>query len=290
MNPVPMDWSGLASYWVTYNNAVAAAIEARKATGDFVCVINGHLNSSLKRLTGVQLVEYAIGYTGTFADYRVFASHAHQNKIYGAQGGLDPDGKWYDTVIHHYLDPSEFPLKTSTRDYFLYIGRLTPRKGVQIAVDICNHLGVKLKLAGNGDKIYTGECVEYVGNVSAQEKIVLYQNAIATICPTQYLEPFGMTVIESQMCGTPVITTNFGSFPELVEQGKTGFRCQTFNQFVSAAKKSSSLDPKYIREHAVTNWGLDTIRFQYEQYFETLIDLWADGWYTLHNSQLENRS
>jgi glycosyltransferase involved in cell wall biosynthesis len=281
MDPVEMDWSGQAGWWPVYNQRVADSINLRKQHKDFVCVINGHLNTPLKNISDVLVCEHAIGYTGVFADYRVFASHSHQNKIWAAQGGVDPDGKFYDEVIPHFVDPIEYPLGKTKGDYYLYIGRLTSRKGVQIAVDTCKILGKKLKIAGSGDTIFRGGNLEYVGPVTGKQKIELYQNAIATFAPTLYLEPFGLTVLESQMVGTPVITTDFGAFVETVEHGKTGFRCHTMNEFVLAAEEVKKLDPQYIRDRAVRLYSLDTIKWKYDSYFRRLLDLWGEGWSTL---------
>lgn len=229
--PVTMDWTGKASYWSTYNQAVVTEINKRKQRGDFVCIINGTLNRPLEALTDVMVVEFAIGYNGTFAKYRVFASYGHFHKIRGAEGGFDPESKFYDCVIPHFLNPESFPIKTVKGDYFLYIGRLIKRKGVHIASETCKRLGVKLILAGSGCTKVEGNKIhcedggvyegEYAGFVTGKQRLELYRNAIATFCPTEYIEPFNMTTIESQMTGTPILSTDWGSFPEIVEHGKT---------------------------------------------------------------------
>jgi len=273
--PVTMDWTGNAAYWPVYNSAVAAEINKRKQRGDFVCVINGRLNQALTAIADVMVVEYAIGYNGTFAKYRVFASYGHMHKILGAEGGFDPDGKFYDVVIPHFVDPASYPMGVKS-DYYLYVGRLIRQKGDAIAVEVCKRLGLKLKLAGVGEQYEA----EHVGFVTGEQRIKLYQGAIATFAPTQYVEPFNMTVLEAQMTGTPVITTDWGSFPELVEHGKTGFRCRTLEQFMWAAQNVQTLDPEYIRQRAIANYSLDRVRWMYEEYFTMLSDLWDKGWYT----------
>jgi len=274
-HPVPMDWTGKASYWQVFNKLVMAGINKRKQRGDFVCVINGKLNQSLTAIDDVMVVEYAIGYNGTFSKYRVFASYAHLHKMRGAEGGFDPDGKFYDVVIPHYLDPAAYPMGEKG-DYYLYIGRLTQRKGVDIAVETCKRLGFKLKLAGQGNQYDA----EHVGFVTGAERLKLYQGAIATFAPTLYVEPFNMTVLEAQMTGTPVISTDWGSYPELVEHGKTGYRCRTLEQFMWAAQNVVTLDPEYIRQRAIVNYSLDRVRLMYDEYFKMLLDLWDKGWYT----------
>ena len=104
-------------------------------------------------------VEYGIGYNGTFAKFRVYESYSHMHKIWGAQGGYDPEGKFYDVVIPNYLNPADYPFRPrgGRGDYYLYLGRLVKRKGINIAVETCKRLGVKLKIAGQG-------CLKVEGN------------------------------------------------------------------------------------------------------------------------------
>lgn len=297
-----VDWSGKAPYWKLTNDRAAAAINEHKRPGDFVCVIMGTLNEPLaKAVAPATVVEYGIGYNGTFAPYRVFESYAHMHKIWGAQGGFDPDGRFYDAVIPNYLNPADFPLCLEKDDYYLYLGRLIKRKGIHIAVETCKRLGVKLKIAGQGcakvegnriyctdGEVYEGSNLEYVGFAAGEKRARLYQKAIATFVPTTYIEPFGAVALESQMAGTPAITTDFGAFPETVEHGKTGFRCHTLNEFVWAAQNAPALNPFYIRERAVARYSMDVVRWQYQTYFERLADLWGKGWYAIHKDADEH--
>jgi glycosyltransferase involved in cell wall biosynthesis len=293
-----MDWTGKAPYWSLLNSRAAAEINKRKQRGDFVCIIAGVLNIPLATAVGqdVLVVEFGSGYNGTFAKYRVFESHAHMNKIYGAEGGLDPDGKFFDCVIPNYLNPDDYPVQPERGDYYLYLGRLVKRKGIHIAVETCKRLGVKLKLAGGGctkvegnkiycadGEVYEGDNLEYVGFATGANRAKLYGEAIATFMPTIYLEPFGAVAIESQMTGTPVITTDFGAFPETVEQGKTGYRCHTLSEFMLAAKMAPGLNREYIRCHTISRYSMDVVKWQYQTHFQRLSDLWGDGWYAMHD-------
>lgn len=290
-----VDWQGKAPYWQLTNERAIAGINRRKKSGDFVCLITGNLGIPIAEAVGndVMVVEYGIGYNGTFAKYRVFESYAHMHKIWGAQGGFDPDGKFYDAVIPNYLNPNDYPLQVQKGDYYLFLGRLIKRKGIHIAVETCKRLGAKLKIAGQGCKkvegnrihcedgeVYEGSNLEYVGFATGEKRARLYQNAIATFVPTTYIEPFGAVAIESQMAGTPAITTDFGAFPETVEHGKTGFRCHTLDHFLFAARNAHTLDPEYIHQRSVANYSMDRIRWRYQEYFQMLTDLWRDGWYT----------
>ena len=298
-----VDWSGQAPYWQLINERAAREINRRKRQGDFVCIIMGTLNRPLAEAVGndVMVVEYGIGYNGTFAKYRVFESYAHLHKIWGAEGGFDPDGRFYDAVIPNYLNPADYPFQAEKGDYYLYLGRLIKRKGIHIAVETCRRLGVKLKIAGQGcvkvegnaiycsdGEVYRGDNLEYVGFATGSKRADLYAHAIATFVPTTYIEPFGAVAIESQMAGTPAITTDWGAFPETVEHGKTGFRCRTLDHFRFAAKEAPKLDPKYIHRRAVANYSMDRVRHRYQEYFQMLTDLWGRGWYTeRHRTQLD---
>ncbi|MHB8107925.1 MAG: glycosyltransferase [Candidatus Cryosericum sp.] len=291
-----VDWSGKSPYWPLTNGRAAAAINARKQRGDFLCVICGPLNIPLVQAVGNDClaVEYGIGYNGTFANYRVFESYAHMHRIWGQNcPGRDIDGRFYDVVIPNYFDPADLPYKAIKEDYFLYMGRLVTRKGIHIAVETCKRLGVKLVVAGQGVKeqhgnrivcmdggVYDG--VEYAGCVIGAEKAKLLQNAKAVFVPTTYVEPFGGVAVEAHFAGTPAITTDWGAFPETVEHGKTGFRCRTLDQFVWAAQHVGDLNPQYIHDRAVANYSMDRVRWMYEEYFTMLRDLWGTGWYELH--------
>jgi len=297
-----VDWTGKAPYWTLTNERAAVEINKRKQPRDFVCLIMGNINKPIADLVGSDVLtcEYGIGYNGTFAKYRVFESYAHMHKIWGAEGGFDPDGKFYDAVIPNYLNPDDYPFQSKKSDYYLYLGRLIKRKGIHIAVEVCKRLGAKLKIAGQGcvkvegnkiycsdGEVYEGDNLEYVGFATGEKRAKLYQNAIATFVPTTYIEPFGAVAIESQMAGSPAITTDFGAFTETVEHGKTGFRCHTLDQFIWAAQHAGDLDPKYIHEHAVANWSMDRVRWKYQEYFEMLYGLWGDGWYTMNPERKE---
>jgi glycosyltransferase involved in cell wall biosynthesis len=117
-----------------------------------------------------------------------------------------------------------------------------------------------------------------------EERSELYRKAKATFVPTTYIEPFGGVAVESQLAGTPAITTDFGAFPETIEHGKTGFRCSTLNDFVQAARAVDQLNPLYIHKRAVQLYAMNNVRYQFETYFNKLQDLWAQGWYTLRNN------
>lgn len=266
--------------WRNFNLRVAAEISKRAQQKDFICVIGGTCHQPIAQmLPELMTVEFGIGYPGTFANFRVFESYAWMHAVYGTttSNPADLDGKWYDAVIPGYVDASEFPLGTGQGDYLFFIGRLIERKGYKIAADVAEHLGKRLVVAGVGTPPAYGEYIGPIGLDRAQ----WFGEASAVFVPTTYVEPYGTVNVEAQMTGTPVITTDWGAFTETVEDGKTGFRCRTFGEFVEAVEAAPTLDRNYIRQRALNTYSLEATAPKYERYFHRLLQLWDQGWYSL---------
>lgn len=194
-------------------------------------------------------------------------------------------------VIPNYFDPSEFELREKKDDFFLFIGRLVPRKGPSLAVEATRQIGAKLVLAGQGvqkiegNKIYgeeglvlEGDHIKHMGHANVAQRSELMGRAKAVFVLTTYLEPFGGVSIEPMFCGTPVITTDWGAFPENVIHGSVGYRTRTLGETVWAAQNLNKLkSPAKIREYAVKNFGLDRAKYLYQAYFEQLATIWNEG-------------
>jgi len=266
-------------HWQVFNGAAISEIAKRIEPQDFICVIGGTANRIIAdAFPQVHTVEFGIGYGGTFAKYRVWESYAWMHTCYGAAAGNPnaADGQWFDAVIPSYFEPENFPFRADKDDYYLFVGRLTERKGYAIAADVCKRLGKRLILAGHGTPPDYGE---HVGVVGPEERGRLMAGAIACFVPTIYVEPFGSVAPEAMLCGTPVISTDWGAMTETVVQGVTGFRCRTLAEFMRAAEDVKALDPAAIRKHAIERYSLDAIAPQYDAYFRRLLTLWGDGWY-----------
>jgi glycosyltransferase involved in cell wall biosynthesis len=95
-----------------------------------------------------------------------------------------------------------------------------------------------------------------------------------------YIEPFGGVAVEAMMCGTPVITSDWGAFTETVQHGKTGYRCRTLDDYIWAAEHISNINPMDCREWAVNNYSAQRVALMYDEFFHKVLDLWGDGWYS----------
>ena len=111
--------------------------------------------------------------------------------------------------------------------------------------------------------------------------------AKAVLMPTYYLEPFGGVNVEAQLMGTPVITTDWGAFPETVLHGMTGYRCRSFEEFCWAVKNIDKIKPEKCREWAVKNYSCERIADMYEEYFARIDRLYNGGWYSENNERKE---
>lgn len=263
-----------------YANATIE-INKRKKPSDFLVITQGVYQRPVD--LGVNLfltVENSIGYRGSYAQFRSWESSYIQNFTYGSENPRECiNGRYYDRVIPNYFDTKDFYVSETKDDYFLYMGRLIIRKGLTTAIKACMYSGNRLIVAGqpseemSADYLKQFPFVEYVGYADAKKRAELMSKAQAVFTPSIYLEPFCGVHVESMLCGTPVITTNFGAFTDYVIDGINGFKCDTLNDFVEATVKVKSLDSKIVRQSA-ERFTLQEIAKLYEKWFSDLMQLY----------------
>ncbi len=176
-------------------------------------------------------------------------------------------------VIPHGIDLSLFKPQMKQGNYLFYAGRITEDKGIRIGVEAANEYGIEFRIAGPVvDKEYAKtfmDKVNYVGELEGAALVSQYQNALAQVYMTQYAEPFGLSVVESLACGTPVITTGKGGTGETVIDGKTGFLCQSKNDILKVLDKVGHLS----REDCVArgqDYSIAKMTKGYTDYYEEL--------------------
>ena len=277
-------WEPTEDIFQTFNPRVIDAIRARHQERDLILMITSWPNLPVFEAfphPHYQVIEFGIGYQGPFAQYQVFESHAWRNFVYGINRR---NGDFFHEVIYNYFDPDDFPFGAATdrEDYMLFIGRLNWDKGIDIARQTCEKLGIPLRVAGPGNWEGYGE---HVGVVGRAERAELMSRAKAVFVPTLYVGPFEGVHVEANLCGTPVITTDWGIFPETVANFENGLRCKMFAEFLDAAAYyHAGLHPhaySAIRSAAQRKFSTDVIMPQYEEYFERVQTLWGEGFYEL---------
>lgn len=278
--------------YTTFNKNAIVEIEKRKRVGDFLLLCHGTYQKEIADAVKIHnTVEIGIGYPSSFARFRIFESYFQMHTAYATE--KKGDGVWYDCVIPGYFDQNDFEYSKKKDDYFLYLGRVIHRKGIRIAQQVIDKIGAKLIVAGlrgigvDSNVDLSSPNIEYVGLADFEKRKELISKAKAVFMPTIYLEPFGYVAIEAMMSGTPVITTDWGAFPETIQHGKTGYRCKTFEQFVWAAKNIDKIKPKDCRKWAMNNYSLEKATQMYQEYFNQILWLNGKGWYS-ENSNRKN--
>lgn len=215
-------------------------------------------------------------------------------------------------VIHHGIDVEDYPFKNNLykQGYLFSIGRITQDKGQDKAVEIAKKTGSRLILAGNiqnkakdraffkrlkksidlvvdAGKPFAGrdyyekvmkpildsdKQIIYIGEVDSSQKKLWYQHARATLFPIQWGEPFGLVLIESMACGTPVVAFRKGSVPEIVIHGKTGFAVDSIDDMIEAVRAIPLIDPGDCRKHVKDNFSIASMAGKYSQLYQWIVD------------------
>jgi glycosyltransferase involved in cell wall biosynthesis len=198
------------------------------------------------------------------------------------QRAPEPDLNWVANCPNA-LDLQHYPCKPHRGEYLLYLGRMSPDKGPHRAIAVAMELGLPLKLAGKKreakEQDYFRELVEphlvngieYLGEVSHGEKVELLQNARATLFPIEWEEPFGLVMIESMACGTPVIATRWGAVPEVIEDGRSGIIVDTYREMSAALERADDLDPLELRRYVEAEFSPERMVRDYVAAYETAI-------------------
>jgi glycosyltransferase involved in cell wall biosynthesis len=185
--------------------------------------------------------------------------------------------------IPNALDFSFYPVHPHRGDYLLFLGRMNAEKGAHRAVAAAIEAGVPLKLAGKRreppEERYFEEFVqphlregeiEYLGEVSHGEKVELLQNARATLFPIEWEEPFGLVMIESMACGTPVIATRRGAVPEVIEHGRSGIVVDDYREMAAALEEADRLEPLELRRAAEERFSKERMVADYVAAFTAI--------------------
>ncbi len=199
------------------------------------------------------------------------------------QRGPIERANWAATVYHG-LPEDMYSFTEKPQDYLLFLGRICPEKRPDRAIEIAKRLGMKLLIAAKVDpvdrKYYENQIkplmqskyVEYVGEVNDAQKNELIGNAKALVFPIDWPEPFGLVMIESLACGTPVIAFDCGSVPEVIDHGVTGFRVNTVDEAIEAITNIDAIDRRVCRDTFMERFTARKMAESYVSLYQQILD------------------
>lgn len=271
--------------YIKFNRRLRKALRERVVMNDLVLLPFGWGHSGALDGLPFTTVESGVGYPDLYkpAQYRIYESYAWLHYHYGL---VKRNGINYEWVIPNYFDTDAWDVvPTPTYDTVVYFGRLTQVKGLDTVVELAHQRpDLHFIICGQGDpKPYLIEPnIEYRPPLTGRDRSALLGHALAVVMPTVYVEPFGGVNVEAQMCGTPVLTPDYGAFTETVEDEVTGFRCHTLGDWLAGLERAGSLDRCYIAGRARTLWGFDRVGRMYDRAFQQIADLVVEGtgWYS----------
>lgn len=216
---------------------------------------------------------------GILPVYKKYNGKAFYVSISDADRSPDLD---YIRTIHHGIDISQFDFRPEPDDYLLFFGRIHQDKGTREALNIARACNKKLILAGIiQDRTYYDQYVAshidndkvvYIGSAGPAERNRLLGKACALLHPIHFDEPFGLSVIESMACGTPVIAFSKGAMPELIENGKSGFLVNNVDEAIETVARIKEIDRAYCRRHVERHFTADRMINEYIQVYEMILD------------------
>lgn len=182
-------------------------------------------------------------------------------------------------IIPHGVDVAQFPFQPRADDYVLYLGRFVSGKGPKIAIEAARQLGIRLVMAGPENSYFReqikplvdGINVEYAGFVKGAERSKLLGGAKALLYPIQFPEAFGLVLVESMLCGTPVAAMNFGAVPEILQDGVTGIITKSKEEFLAGIPKCFTLNRAIIRACAEKCFSAERMARDYARFYEKII-------------------
>jgi len=210
--------------------------------------------------------------------YKKYNDRGHYVSI--SNSDRSPDLKYLGTVYNG-LDIRDFSFIEQPDDYLIYFGRIHPDKGTAEAIEIAKKAKRKLLIAGiiqdggyYNSKVephIDNEQIVYVGHAGPDKRKELLGKAAALLHPISFNEPFGMSVAEAMLCGTPVIAFNRGSMPELIKDKKTGFLVNKVEEAIEAVAQLQSINRKDCYDWALANFSCDKMVDDYYRLYQEIL-------------------
>lgn len=213
---------------------------------------------------------------GRWSQYGLVSISDHQRRPL-------PGAHWLATVPHGVPVDLLSYCSRPRRDYLAFIGRISPEKRPDVAIRVARRCGIPLKIAAKVDAadeayfravvkpLLDDPLVEFIGEIGDAEKPEFLGNAVALLFPIDWPEPFGLVMIESFACGTPVVAWNSGSVPEVVDHGSTGFIVHSEDEAIAALARIDELSRRRVRDVYEQRFTADTMGRAYGRVYARIL-------------------
>jgi glycosyltransferase involved in cell wall biosynthesis len=184
--------------------------------------------------------------------------------------------------VYHGLPVERYAFAPEDQGYLAFLGRLSPEKQADLAIEIARRVGLPLKIAAKVDAVdqeyfertiaplLDDPLVEFLGEIGDDDKPAFLGGARALLFPIDWPEPFGLVMIEAMACGTPVVARPCGSVPEVIVDGRTGFVGDSLVDLADAVKRLDEIDRAECRRHVEAHFSVGRMAAGYEQLYRRL--------------------
>ncbi len=251
-------------------------------------VIHSHLGCATLPYAGLVRVPTVHTLHGIFTtdNSKLFRQFSAQPYISISDAQRDSSlGLNYQSTVYNGIDSSlyQFQAEPDQPGYLAFVGRISPEKGPLQAIEVAKRTGWTLKMAGKIDPVdrdfyadqvkplIDSEQIQYLGEVSHHEKAALLGGAVATLFPITWREPFGLVMIESMACGTPVLGMAMGAAPEVIDHGRTGFLVNSVEEMASQLSKIEQISRQACREHVMRDFTVERMTDGYENAYRAVL-------------------
>ncbi len=210
--------------------------------------------------------------------FKKYNRKTHYVSISDADRSPDLD---YIRTVYHGIDIDSFTFNENKTGYLLYFGRIHPDKGTREAIHVAKMSDMKLVIAGiiqdkeyfeDYVKPYLNDDITYIGSVGPEERDSVLGNAYALLHPISFSEPFGLSIVESMACGTPVIAFGKGSMPEIIQDGRNGFIVSNVEEMIQRLKDIGKISRKTCRETVVTRFSQEKMVREYINVYKEILN------------------
>lgn len=199
-------------------------------------------------------------------------------------------------TIHNGLPMEHYPFSKRHKGYLLFVGRISPEKGVHYAIEVANDLDLPLTIAAKLDKAnphdtqyfyeyiqpQLSDQIRWAGEVDEKERNMLMSKALCMLHPITWREPFGLTLIEGMACGCPIVAFNKGSIPEIIVDGKTGFIVDDLAEMIACVEHIEVINRAYCRSYALQHFNAKRMTDEYEAIYKRILQHTQPVQYRVH--------